>query len=260
MNRSIPAGEARPRMFTTRFIITLGVFAAIAFVVLLFARFCVRRMFFAAINDRNSRNVTTLLKVVPSLVSSEDDWGSTGLNRAIEQNDVATVRVLIERGADVNHEAVLTGTPLHDAAGGGRVEIMEELLRAGADPNRQPHKAARNSYGTPLHYAALAGMVAPVTILLDHGADINAAAVDHGGVTPLIVAITNGVRSSELVDVVKAFIASGADVNLRDADGVTPLMALEHARSTTRRAKELKILDDIEAALLASGAQLGSGS
>ena len=70
------------------------------------------------------------------------------------------------------------GTPMHRAAGEGRVEIIELLYAAGANPN------ARDNRGrTPLHRAASDGKVTKVEALVAAGADINAR--DNDGATPL---------------------------------------------------------------------------
>lgn len=46
------------------------------------------------------------------------------------------VRVLLERGADPNAEALAGVTPLYNAIVADDVEVIEMLVRAGADPNR----------------------------------------------------------------------------------------------------------------------------
>jgi ankyrin repeat protein len=58
-------------------------------------------------------------------------------------------------------------------------------MAAGADPNvvAVHHHLQRTRGGAPLHYAVRAGNVPMVEALVAHGADINI--VDHDGLTPL---------------------------------------------------------------------------
>jgi len=58
-----------------------------------------------------------------------------------------------------------------------------------------------------------------VMALLKTGADVNRRSSAFSGFTPLIVAIRNDKQ-----DIVEVLIAAGADVNLKDVDGKTPLM------------------------------------
>lgn len=258
MRLSAPKVGQRPRRFSRRIVLALMALAATLTCAFPLFHFITRRMFFAAINQHDVKTAVQMLKFNHSLVHAEDEWGSTGLDLAIDLNEPALVRELTLGGADVHHEARLTGLPLHHAAFGARVEIMLDLLRAGADPNRQPQRKPSHGYGTALHFAVLSGTVKPVAVLLEHGADVNAAAMDHGGVTPLIVCMTNGRRSPELIDVVKTLLAAGADVNATDDRGVTALDAIRDVRTRARGAKA-KVLEDIEKVLLAHGAQPGAG-
>lgn len=76
-------------------------------------------------------------------------------------------------------------TPLHNAAGGGHVGTVEDLVRGGTDVN------ARDETGkTPLHYAAANGHEQTVDTLLALGAD--ARAVDDDGHMPRYYAELNG--------------------------------------------------------------------
>ena len=79
-------------------------------------------------------------------------------------------------------------------------------------------------------------------MLLDAGADVNLAALESG-VTPLAAAVIEGAAAC-----VRQLLAKGADPELTDADGFTPLMhAALHGRV------------DSAAALVEAGAALGAG-
>jgi ankyrin repeat protein len=72
---------------------------------------------------------------------------------------------------------------------------------------------------TALHYAAREGFAPTALALLDAGVDVNVP-TDGDRSTPMNVAIVNG-----HYDLALAFLARGADPNLANDDGVTPLFA-----------------------------------
>gem|GEM_PF-1314161 len=79
-------------------------------------------------------------------------------------------------------------TQLHIAALWGDVEIVEVLLKRGADPNVKDDNGQ-----TPLHIAAQEGHVDVVRVLLERGADPRIA--DNGGHIPLDYAKDSTIRS-----------------------------------------------------------------
>jgi len=97
----------------------------------------------------------------------------TALWAASIEGQLAIVKMLISRGADVN-KATLTGsTPLRGASYSGHVEIMQYLLENGANIN------SGNCMGqSPLTIAAMKGDMAALGFLLDNGADFNQASIN----------------------------------------------------------------------------------
>jgi ankyrin repeat protein len=130
---------------------------------------------------------------------------------AIERECTVAVNALLKRGADVNISCG-DDTPLHKAVVKGLKDVVESLLKAGADPNVRDN----NYGGTPLHAAASKCSVDVTSDLLRHGADPNAR--DIFGKTPLHVAAENG-----CAEVVRLLLEYGADPEIRDNRGDTAL-------------------------------------
>jgi ankyrin repeat protein len=172
--------------------------------------------------------------------------GQTPLLVAAMTNPSAeVVKLLIAHGADVKTADKLNATALHKAAIGGDVETLRILLDAGVDVN------ARDAADfTALMGATSNGSVAAVKLLLAHGARVNDASgggevithkhgVQQNGVTALgsFTALLYAAVSAP-VDVVRALLDAGADVNVRDVRGLTPLItavATDHFQIETIR-------------------------
>lgn len=88
------------------------------------------------------------------------------LTKAIQSNDVETVKNLLQQGVELN--PVWDFSPLADATRQGNLEIMKLLIKAGADVNLQMEEG-----DTALMDAALAGNLDAVKILVEAGADVN---------------------------------------------------------------------------------------
>lgn len=203
--------------------------------------FLTRRSFFGAVKLGDVKSAERGLTLNPRLIHAEDEWGESGLNIAVDMGDLPTVRMLLRHGAEVHHEGPLTGLPLHRAADSRNQAVTHELLKAGADPNRHKRRRSTNCFGTALHWAVGVGRLEPVAILLEHGADVNAPAIDHGGVTPLIFCVWNGETGAELVDVAQRLIEAGADVNAVDYDGATALDAVQRRIGRLREIHERRL-------------------
>jgi len=150
-------------------------------------------------------SITALLLVCGSHATAGE------LHDAVRKGDLAAVKTLLAKGADINaKEEALGGTPLYWAAMCNQLNIVKVLLAKGADIN------ARDLLGgTPLH---VANQVNIAEVLLANGADINAK--DKHGKTPLYVSVDSNEVSLEMI---RFLVAKGADINAGNDNIGTPL-------------------------------------
>ncbi|KAK0757304.1 hypothetical protein N5P37_010024 [Trichoderma harzianum] len=141
-------------------------------------------------------------------INATDKHLNTPLHEAIIRRQEAMVALLLNKGANINAVNHHHRTPLHIAARGEEV-IVKLLLDKSAD-----FEAADYDGKTPLHYAA-AKDKGIVELLLNKGANIEAA--DHHGQRPL----HNAVRKDKAI--VELLLDKGADINAVDEDNATPL-------------------------------------
>ena len=147
---------------------------------------------------------------------------TTPLALAVSMGDPDGVRVLLDKGADVNARTARGETPLgltirermpndwNEAA--ADQAIMRLLLDAGADV----HARGKNG-DTALHTAAMSNRADLAALLLEHGADVNGR--NHSGMTPLHFAAPAGHTA-----VVELLLTRGADVNAVQNDRRTALI------------------------------------
>ncbi len=117
----------------------------------------------------------------PGLVNAQK-WGHTVLYLSAGAGAADVVRVLAERGADLEWKREHDGhNSLHNAIWAGRPGVARVLLSCGANPN------ARDKFGeTPLHNAILRGRTEIAAMLIERGANLSIR--DDNGITPLELA------------------------------------------------------------------------
>jgi len=145
-------------------------------------------------------------------VDATDLDNITPLIYAVANNNLTTVKALLDHRADTEIMTNQGESALHIAAKDNRVEIAEELIRADANIN------LKDRYGaTPLHYASAYGYFYMCDLLIYYNASIETRSED--GTTPLMAAVFSG-----QADVCDLLLQSGSGANLADNQGYTPLM------------------------------------
>jgi len=130
--------------------------------------------------------------------------------------DLAIVAAELQRDAAFArafHPPPVGWTALHFAAFGGQVDVLELLLKGGADVDARAKTRFDN---TPLQAAALTGQVEAIRRLIAHGADVRVKQAE--GATALHEAAALG--SEPLATLL---LNAGADINAKANDGSTPL-------------------------------------
>ncbi|HEY8509633.1 MAG TPA: ankyrin repeat domain-containing protein [Steroidobacteraceae bacterium] len=195
-------------------------------------------------------------------VNLTDPDGVSPMLLAILNFNFDTAAFLVQAGADVDRWDYWGRSPLYAAVDantlptGGRadrpsldkttsLELIEMLLKAGANPNLQlklfpPYRSLRDDRGadnmltvgtTPLIRAAKAGDIPAMKLLLAYGAKVDLPTAH--GITPLMAAAGNASTridtrgryktEEQAAEAVKLLLAAGADVNSRDRNGQTAL-------------------------------------
>ncbi|MGH8681111.1 MAG: ankyrin repeat domain-containing protein [Burkholderiales bacterium] len=174
----------------------------------------------------------------------------TGLLAAAARGDAAEIERLVARGAKVDVRDGYARTPLHVAAYGRHTDAMRALVKAGANPNALEHdrydivtiaavaddlptlkvalalgasaKNVTSRYdGTALIAAAHLGHAEVVAELIRAGAPLDH--VNNLGWTALIESIVLGNGGKRHTATLEALVRAGANVNLADRNGQTPL-------------------------------------
>lgn len=173
-----------------------------------------------------------------------------GLHKAAHENDLATVRDWIARGAELNGRDSYGRTAAHVAAFASHDRIVQALGEAGADMNalengkydvvtiaavandpemvstaikagNDPGLTTSIYEGTALIAAAHLGHHEVVRRLVSAGAPLDH--VNNLNWTALIEAVVLGDGGENHVKTVRILVEAGADISIGDRDGITPL-------------------------------------
>ena len=150
-------------------------------------------------------------------LEARDSAQRTALMVATRANAIGAARALMAAGANVNAKDNIRDTPFLYSAAEGHLEILRMTLKAGADL-----KDTNRYGGTGLIPAAHHGHPENVRELLK--TDIAIDHVNKLGWTALLETIILSDGGPTHQDILNQLIEAGANVNLADGEGVSPLV------------------------------------
>jgi uncharacterized protein len=151
---------------------------------------------------------------------SGDEHGTTALTTAAFQGHLEAVRLLLERGADIDRSNKFGARPLFVAATNARLGVISLLLKAGASLSVEADS------GLTAFMEAARSTPETVRVFLKHGVDVNV--VSSKGFTALQCAAINGSHGAAVIPLL---LDAGADPTYRDSRGRTAKdLALERGR------------------------------
>lgn len=171
-----------------------------------------------AVDYANIKGMTGMIEsLLDASESHTDSFGNTPLHQSCYNGHSESVKTML-KNPDIEVDAANDAgdTPLSIAVGEGNLYIVELLLEAGADANRQ-----NNSGESLLHLAARQRKPHMVDTLLKHGADYNVR--NRNGETPLICAIKSKNAKKGSVEIVELLLEYKAEVDCTDIWGNSAL-------------------------------------
>jgi ankyrin repeat protein len=158
-------------------------------------------------------------------LDATDAAGQTPLLLAVQNNDLDAATRLIVAGADINAQAANRDTPWLLAGAQGRTAMLRLMLPKG------PDFSIRNRFGgNALIPACERAHVETVAFLVTTRIDVNH--INDLGWTCLLEIVILGDGGPRYVEVTKLVLGAGANLDIADRDGVTPL---QHARRRGQR-------------------------
>jgi uncharacterized protein len=167
-------------------------------------------------------DVETLKRLIAAGISLEtaNAAGETPLHLAVKHNQLSAAVLLIDGGGNINAQAVNKDSPWLLAGALGRTEMLRHMIPKG------PDFSLRNRFGgNALIPACERAHVETVKLLLTTKIDVNH--VNNLGWTCLLEIVILGDGGPRHAEVTKLVLAAGADPNIADKDGISPLT---HAR------------------------------
>ncbi len=143
---------------------------------------------------------------------ARDREGNTPLSRAAREGQLAIVKLLLDRRANIEQRNLAGSTPLFLAAEANRTRTVRLLIENGADPNTRGRSGV-----SVLSAASYHGNERTVELLLARGADPQLA--DGTGKPPIVYAAARG-----FTGLVRRFLDRGAEINARYGNDLTLLL------------------------------------
>jgi ankyrin repeat protein len=172
--------------------------------------------------------IIKIKKIEPVPASKVDNKEKDALLlKAVKKGKLSIIEQLIKQGADINAQNDKGETPLLTASRWGQTGIVKILLKLGANPN-----IAEESGLVPLQSAVMAGHIEIAKMLIDAGANVNAQDTMRKR-TPInwVVRMTVGavkkiaaqIPIDKSVLLLNLLLSNGANSAIPDYKNITPL-------------------------------------
>ncbi len=145
------------------------------------------------------------------------------LHRAVIMGHTDIVEILLKHGANPNGLTPGNTRILHIAIRCKKYDIIECLMKYGADPNLPD---SNGNY--PIHIAVRTNDPNIIRILAKYGARFDV--YDRDGFRPIHIAASTG-----SIEVISALIESGDDINALSMNGLTPLDYALYQKTNSRQ-------------------------
>jgi ankyrin repeat protein len=177
-----------------------------------------------AVKTGNVAQVKKLLGADPGLANARAESGESAILLSLYYGQEAIKELLLSSGAELN---------VYEAAAAGELERLKSLIATFPDLVR----SFSHDGFTPLHLAAFFGQKPVVDCLLAAGAAINEISRNPSALRPIHSAVAHRQPEAALA-VTRALIAAGAEVNVTQEAGWTPL----HSASLNGRLPLVRVL------------------
>jgi ankyrin repeat protein len=156
--------------------------------------------------------VKKLLAADASLVNARAEAGESAILLSVYYGHSAIRDLLLARGAELN---------IFEAAATGQLARLQALEKSSSGAI----KTFSHDGFTPLHLAAFFGQKSAVDFLLARGAGVNATSKNASALRPLHSAVAHRGDPAVALAIAQALVAAGAEINVAQHGGWTPLHA-----------------------------------
>jgi ankyrin repeat protein len=156
--------------------------------------------------------VKKLLDADASLVNARAESGESAILLSIYYGHKEIGDLLLARGAVLN---------IFEAAAAGELAQLEALESAAPGAI----KTFSHDGFTPLHLAAFFGQMSTADFLLSRGVDVNATSKNASALRPIHSAVAHRGDPEVALAIAQALVAAGAEINVAQQGGWTPLHA-----------------------------------
>jgi len=167
--------------------------------------------FLEAVKAGNAARVRQMLDANPALAAARAESGESAVMLSVYYGKEDVLELLLERKVPLD---------IFEAAAAGVRARVEELVKGDSALAR----SFSHDGFTPLHLAAFFGRIPVVELLLSQRASVNEVSHNPSALCPLHSAVAHR-QPQVALEISRALIASGADVNVAQHGGWTPLHA-----------------------------------